>query len=284
MDRFGSLWGPYQHVRYPSEYEPHADEPGRDRWLEPLPNRTAHAWLLEHPGPPRPWLICVPGYRMGHPAVDFTGFQTRWLHLDLGLNLAIPVLPLHGPRRVGRRGGDGFLTGDFMDTIHAQTQAVWDARRLIRWLRKHRSERMGLYGVSLGGYTTALLAALESDLDCAIAGNPASDYVALFRAHVPGFLLEAAGRMGVGFDTIEHVMRVVSPLAMPARVPHDRRFIFAGLTDRLTPPDQARRLWEWWERPQMTWYEGTHVSFLFEPEIRRTVRDALAKSGLIAGA
>ena len=46
---------PYRHLRFESEYEPHPDAPGRDRWLGYEPNRTGHAWLLKHPGPPRPW-------------------------------------------------------------------------------------------------------------------------------------------------------------------------------------------------------------------------------------
>ncbi len=151
LENFRSLWGDYRHLRYESEYEPQPGEPGRERWLGYTANRTAHARLMVHPGRPRPWLVCVPGYRMGHAAVDFTGFPARWLHQDLGLNVAIPVIPLHGPRRVGRRGGDGFFTGDFVDTVHAQAQAVWDIRRLISWLHAQGAPAVALYGVSLGG-------------------------------------------------------------------------------------------------------------------------------------
>jgi hypothetical protein len=64
----------FQHLRFTSGYEPHADEPGRQRWLGYAANHTAHAWVLEHAGEERPWLVCVPGYRMGHPLIDFTGF------------------------------------------------------------------------------------------------------------------------------------------------------------------------------------------------------------------
>ena len=156
-----SLWGAYTHLKFDSGYQPHVGEPGRRRWLGYGPNRTAHAWLLEHEGEPRPWLVCVPGYRMGRPAVDFAGFRARWLHRELSLNVAIPVLPLHGPRRVGRRGGDGFLTGDFLDTVHAQAQAVHDVRRLVGWLRQRRgAPALGVYGVSLGASSPGLLAGL----------------------------------------------------------------------------------------------------------------------------
>jgi hypothetical protein len=280
---FDEIAGPglaYRHLRFASDYEPHAGEPGRERWIGYEANRTAHAWLMKHPGRMRPWLVCIPGYRMGRPIVDFTGFRARWLHRQLGLNVAIPVLPLHGPRRQGRRGGDGFLTGDFLDTVHAQAQAVWDVRRLVGWLRSHGAPAVGVYGVSLGGYTTALLASLEGRLDCVIAGIPAADFVRLMRAHVPELLIRAAARVGLSFESAGRLLRVVSPLAIPPRVPRERRYLFAGLADPLAPPDHARDLWRHWERPRAVWYQGGHVSFLWEPEVESLVREAVSACGL----
>jgi len=272
----------YRHLQFESGYAPHPGEPGRDRWLGYESNHTGHAWMLEHPGAPRPWLVCIPGYRMGHPLVDFTGFKARWLHQHLGLNVLIPVLPLHGPRRNGRRGGDGFLTGDFLDTVHAQTQAVWDVRRLMGWLRETREATgIGAYGVSLGGYTTALLAGLEDDLDCVIAGAPATDFVRLLRRHLPPFVHRAAEAIGFPFDTIEQALRVVSPLSLPARVSHERRFVYAGLADTLVTPDHAHDLWRHWDRPTISWYEGGHVSFLWEAKVRELVYEALRGCGLV---
>ncbi len=267
-------WLPHRQLSFESGYAPHPGEPGRERWLERRANRTAHAWILEHPGVPRPWLVCVPGYRMGSPLVDFTGFRARWLHRTLGLNLAIPVMPLHGPRRVGRRGGDGFFSGDFVDTVHAQAQAVWDVRRIVAWLQDGGAPAVGLYGVSLGGYTVALIAALEASLDCVIAGIPATNFARLMRDHVPAPLLAAADRIGFSFDRVERLLHVVSPVAMPPRVPRERRYMYAGLGDRLAGPAHARELFDHWEGPRAGWYQGGHVSFLWEREVERIVREA----------
>jgi hypothetical protein len=277
-----SIFGPYEHLSLESEWRPWPGEPGRERWLAYTPNRLAHAWLLRHPGARRPWLVCVPGYRMGHPAVDFTGFQARWLHHALRLNVAIPVLPFHGPRRVGRRGGDGFFAGDVLDTIHAQAQAVWDVRRLVGWLLSRGTSGVGLYGVSLGGLTAALVASVESRLDCVIAGIPAADFLRLVRSHAPDFVLRAAEHVGVRLGDLERLVSVVSPLAMRPRVPFERRFLYAGVADRLASPDHALALWRHWDRPRLHWYEGSHVSFLWEPEAKALIREALGKSGLLA--
>jgi dienelactone hydrolase len=99
----------------------------------------------------------------------------------------IPVLPLHGPRRIGRMSGDGFLSGNVLDTIHAEAQAVWDARRLIGWARAEGAPLVGVHGLSLGGYTTALLASLQEGLSCVIAGIPVADLARTFWRHGPRF-------------------------------------------------------------------------------------------------
>ncbi|RIK99548.1 MAG: alpha/beta hydrolase [Proteobacteria bacterium] len=264
----------FSHLSYASGWAPSPGEPGRARWLSYAPNQTAHAYLMRHSGPPRPWVVCVPGYRMGRPAVDFTGFRTSWLHKALGVNVAVFVMPFHGPRTSGRRGGDGYLSGDFLDTIHAQAQAVWDLRRLIGRLRDEGAPAIGVHGVSLGGYTTALLAALEPGIERAVLGIPAACFADLARAHVPPALLRAAEWLGFPIGTIEHVLRVVSPLAMPPRLAREHRYIYAGISDRLAPPHHAWDLWRHWERPRVAWYQGGHVSFLMEPAVRHLLREA----------
>lgn len=280
---FERAWGlDYQHLRFESGWSPHPGEPGAARYAGYEANETAHVRILSHPGEPRPWIVCTPGFRMGQARVDFAGFNVRWLHRELGLNVAIPVLPFHGPRQVGRRGGDGFLTGDVLDTIHAQAQAVWDVRRLIGWLRRAGAETIGLYGVSLGAYTSGLLASVEDDLDCVIAGVPACDWVTLVSGHTPKSLLRASERLGFPWLALRQILRVVSPLALHSRVPRERSFVFAGTSDRLAPPEQAALLWKHWGRPRIAWYVGSHVSYLVEPVVTRLVREALQTSGLVA--
>jgi len=281
IEAIHSAWLPHRHMRFDSGYAPHVGEPGRGRWLGYVANRTAHVRLLEHTGTQRPWLICIPGYRMGHHLVDFTGFRARWLHRTLGLNVAIPVMPLHGPRREGRRGGDGFFTGDFVDTIHAQAQAVWDVRRLARWLRANGAPLVGVYGVSLGGYTTALLASLERDLDCVIVGIPAIDFMRLLRAHLPSIVERVALRVGLSYREIELLLQVISPLALSLQVPRERCFIFAGLADQLASPDHARDLWHHWGEPRIAWYHGSHVSFLWEAEVKSLLEEAFRTTSLL---
>jgi len=272
----------FEHLEFQSGYQPREGEPGRDRWLGMRANRTAHAWVLRHREGIRPWLVCIPGFRMGNPTIDLPGLRAAHHHYDLGFNVLIPVLPLHGPRSMGRRSGDGFITADALNTIHAEAQAMWDIRRLLSWIRAEGEAGIGVFGVSLGGYNTALLASLEHDLSCAIAGIPASCFPSLLEEHAPRFLLRIGERLGLAWEDMRRIMRVVSPLAMHPKIPVERRYVFGGLADRLVPPEHVYGLWDHWERPRIAWYQGSHLSFHFEPEVRILMFEAFSQSGMLA--
>ena len=70
--------------------------------------------MLRHREGDRPWLICNNGYRTGIPQLDLRVF---WHYYEtLGLNVLIPVLPLHGPRRFGRSSVEGCFSGEVLDS------------------------------------------------------------------------------------------------------------------------------------------------------------------------
>lgn len=265
----------YEALSYESGYEPDAAEPGRDRWLAYAPNRTAHAVTLRHPGAPRPWLMCVHGYTMGHTRFGFWIFDAVRYHRR-GFNVILPVLPFHGPRRVGAFSGAGFLGGDVLDTIHAEAQAVWDLRRLLGWIRAQGSPPIAVHGVSLGGYNAALLAAIEPDLACAIAGIPPADLVRLVWRHASPPVMRAIENAGIVRDEVAELHRVVSPLALAPNGAPSTRAIYAGIGDRLVPVEHPRALWEHWGRPRIAWMQSGHDPRT--PEARRLVDETLRAS------
>lgn len=272
----------FEHLTFESSYEPWPGEPGRDRWLSYEGNRTAHAWLLRHSGGPRPWVVCVPGIRMGSPRADLALFHPQYLHHRLGLNLLFPVLPLHGPRRVGLVSGDRVLSGDVMDSLHAGSQAVWDLRRLIDRLRAHEgAPAVGVLGHSLGGYVAALLSCLEDAVDSVAVGNPAVDPSRLFWRNALSLATRYLKTAGVTEEKMGEVLRAISPLAMPSLVPRENRAIFAGVADRVVPAVEASSLWHHWEEPRIAWYSGTHRAFLGTPEGRALVTEALRASKVL---
>jgi hypothetical protein len=280
MGRGWALGMRYERMFYESEFSTRLGEPGGERWMGYGPNRRASATIVRHSGEPRPWVVCVHGFSMGFPFMDFVGLQTAKLHRGLGLNVALPVLPLHGPRKVTLVSGEPFMSFDMMNTLHGLTQAVWDIRRLISWIRDQGATSIGLYGISLGAYVVSLLAGIEEGLDAVVAGVPAMDFPALLHEYSPQHIRARSIEHRILGVATDDVFRVVSPISFQPKVAHDRRFLFAGYGDRLAFPDQARRLWEHWEKPRISWYSGNHMGFLWSPQVRAFLGESLAASGL----
>jgi pimeloyl-ACP methyl ester carboxylesterase len=270
----------YEHTTFTSGWEPHEGEGGRDRWLRHTANRTTHAWVARAPGPDSgSWVVCAHGFGMGTNALmDLQAFRVAQLHRR-GINVVVPVLPLHGPRASGRVRGEDFMTIDMVDSVHGIAQAAWDLRRVIRWLRATQGARhVGVIGYSLGGLVASVVGALEDDLACVIAGIPVVDLPQLFRRHMPARMARLAVDEGALGPAADDAHRVVSPLAMSCRVPFERRFVFAGLADRLSTFGQARRLWLHWGQPAFAPYPGGHMGFYWSADVKRFVDEALAAS------
>jgi hypothetical protein len=216
---------------------------------------------------------------MGAPLVSVAGLRANWLHRQLGLNIVMPVLPLHGPRGDTRTLEFTFPSEDVLDNIHGMAQALWDIRRLLGWLRADGAPT-GIHGISLGGYTAALSAAFDPALACVIAGVPASDLPTLFARHHP-WRAPGSPDPCVVSTSARRLHRVVSPLAVRPVVPFERRFIFAGLADRLAHPvEQVRELWLHWDRPRIRWYPGNHLAFVWSREVALFLREVLGDVGL----
>lgn len=266
-------------LRFESGYEPEAGEPGRERWLGYAGCRNAHAYVLRRSGAGRPWMICTNGYRMGHAAIDVRLFARFFV--QLGLNVVIPVLPLHGPRRRGLHSGSGFLGLDVIDTLHAEAQAIWDMRRLLSWIRLQEPRAVGAHGLSLGGYTTALFSSIVDDLVCSIPGIPLADIPRMLVRHAVPQDLAYAIHQGYSLERAREVLRPVSPLVLAPRVPKAGRMLFGAVADRLVTPDQVRDLWRHWDEPEIVWYQGGHVSFRGERGVQAGIDRTLRASGLI---
>lgn len=271
----------HERITFDSDYEPHPGEPGAQRWMSYTGNRRDYALMLRHRerGESRPWLVCVHGTEMGRAELDLTLFRAWHLHEDLGLNVILPVLPMHGPRARGLPKGAVFPGENVMDDVHGTAQSVWDVRRMIAWIRSEQPDaRIGLNSISLGGYIAALVASLDDDLTCAILGVPPSNLVELLGRH-SGLSKDDPRRKTL--ELAKPIGQMVSPLSMEPKVPPKGRFIYAGVADRIVHPrQQVIQLWQHWGRPDIGWYRGGHTGFFQARPVQRYVDAALMQSGL----
>ncbi len=268
-----------ERVEFPSECHLPPEVARRAPWLGAPQCATAHAVVLRHSGRPRPWVVCVHGAGQGRSS-DLVAFRARHLHRDLGLNVALPVLPLHGRRLVRGARVPGF---DFPANVAALLQGVHDIRRLLSWVIAQDAPHVAVYGVSLGAYTASAVAGVEPAVGTVVAGIPVSRLSQLLAYHLERFGGPRARVMGplMRSEPLEALGALVDPLALPVMPSPQRRFVFAGLGDAVTTPEQALDLWEHWGRPRIEWYPGGHVGHVWSKEVHRFVDEIL--SGLPEG-
>ena len=220
---------------WPSAYEPYASEL-RDAYHGWESNRRAHARLFTH-GRPRPTVVLIHGYLGGNHGFEERVWPVRWL-FDKGLDVVLFVLPLHGERRASGR--PKFPSSDPRITIEGFRQFVGDFRALHAYLRAREVPAVGAMGMSLGGYSAALLSTLVDDLAFTIPMIPLAS-IADFARDGDRFV-GTASQQRRQHELLEETLSVVSPLSRPCLVPRTGRLVLAARGDRVTPMTHAQRL------------------------------------------
>lgn len=221
---------------WPSHFEPYLPEL-RDKYLAHVANRTARARLYLGASP-RPAIVLIHGYLAGQWAIEERAWPIAWLAQRY--DLALALLPFHALRSArDRRGPPPFPGADPRFTNEGFRQAMFDLRALVAFLRGRGVPSVGVMGMSLGGYTTSLLATVERGLSFAVPIIPLASLADFARDQ---------GRLGQGEQArlqhaaLEEANRIVSPFARPSLVPPGRVLVVAAEADRITPPAHAERL------------------------------------------
>lgn len=280
--RYATLGLPWQQLRWASKWQPWPDEPGAQRWLAYAENRRASAWILRHhDSQPRHWAVLVHGTEQGRLLVDQMVFRARKLHEELGCNVVLPLLPLHGSRRTRDGAGTGFPTVDPLDNVHGLAQSAFDVRTLLRWIETQSPASVSVSGLSLGGYVAALVAGLEPALGAVVGMVPAVDFPEVFHRQSPKEM-RGQERFEAMAAASARVHEVVSPLRFIPATPPERLYVVAGLHDRLLDPRaQTARLVDHWGTSNVTWLARGHVTHMSSPELTAVLCDAISAAPLL---
>jgi pimeloyl-ACP methyl ester carboxylesterase len=246
-----------------------------NKWRE---NNTVHARLFRHRDRAAPTIVCVHGYRAGTFSFEERAFGAQWL-FNLGLDVALFTLPFHALRApASRRATPLFPTADVARTNEAFGQAMWDLRRLVQHVRGRGAPHVGVMGMSLGGYTTALLATVESSLDFAVPYIPVSDLTDVVVEHealrgtvVPRELVEAGKRS----------MALVRPLGRKPAIPGDRVLVVGAKGDRITRTSHAEALAQHFGS-ELTIFPGAHLLQFGRREAFAAIAKFLARRSVIS--
>jgi alpha-beta hydrolase superfamily lysophospholipase len=256
----------------------------RDDYLSYAPNRNAYARVFRH-AEPRPVLFCIHGYRGGHLFIEERAFAVRWLY-KIGLDVVLFDLPFHGRRARApgaRRGGPDAPVWPSVNvgrTNEGFAHAIYDLRALIAYLRARDPSRpIAVAGMSLGGYTTSLLATVEP-LAFAAPIIPVASFPDLLWAHGEGRPERArAERDGITVEMLREAMAVHTPLLRAPKTPPERVLVISADGDRIAPPDHAARLARHFGAEELR-LVGGHLLQLERGEMFRALARRLRAHGL----
>jgi pimeloyl-ACP methyl ester carboxylesterase len=262
-------------IRFNSGFEP-VNPAMRDSWRRLTRNNVVRAQHWRHDDGPHPTLCVIHGF-MGS-AYLFNGlfFSLPWFYRS-GYDVLLYTLPFHGRRaeKYSPFSGYGYFSHGLTGFAEAMAQAVHDFRSVIDYLQFTGVEKIALTGISLGGYTTALIAAVEDRLEAVIPNVPVVSVEAELDEWFPANKLFTLGRCigGITRDEFAAASAFHSPLNYTPVIPRDRRLIITGLGDRLAPPEQAEMLWHHWDHCDLHWFPGNHILHVSQPEyLRRMTR------------
>ncbi|MGF2952064.1 alpha/beta hydrolase family protein [Mycobacterium sp. THU-M116] len=253
--------GTVEDIAFPSSFT--AINPSmRARWNTLHTNNIVRAQHWRHHDGPRPTLCVIHGFMGSSYLANGRFFSLPWYH-RAGYDVLMYTLPFHGKRR-GRFSpfsGFGYFSSGLGGFAEAMAQAVHDFRSILGYLRHTGVDRIALTGISLGGYTCALVASVDDRLEAVIPNCPVVTPATMFETWFPANKLVGLGLRlsGIGSDELAAGLAYHCPLNYRPLVPRDRRLLITGLGDRMAPPEQAVMLWEHWDRCALHWFPGSHI-------------------------
>jgi dienelactone hydrolase len=238
-------------------------------------NNTVHAEYFRPKGPgKRPAVVVL--HILG---ADFALSRYYCARLaDRGVAALFVKLPYYGERRpIG--GNQRFLSTDIDRSTLSMRQGICDIRRAESWLASRPEvdpTKLGVTGISLGGITSALAAAVDPAIGRGaflLAGGGLDEI--LWEMDEPEARQYRKQWLAAG-RTRADLMALTTPydpLTYADRLVGKKLLMMAGNIDEVVPPSSSRALWEASGKPPIVWFDCGHYSsagFLL-PAIREAV-------------
>lgn len=263
-------------LRFDSPFQPLHPQL-RPAWRRYARNRTAWAQHWTHPQGPRKTLLFVHGFVADPYWLNARMFALSWLY-RAGYDILLATLPFHGARRAWSEpfSGYGYFAHGLASLNESMLNAIHDLRVWLDYLFERGAPDVGVSGLSLGGYLSALLACVDGRLSYCIPNSPVVTPVDMARDWLPmRWLVHATmRRTGIGVGQLRHALALHSPLSYPPKLAPERLLIIGGAGDRLTPPRLVRLLHRHWQGSAIHWFPGNHVVHLHQGQYLRLMRAA----------
>lgn len=174
-------------------------------------------------------------------------------------------MPYYGPRRdpmVNRR----MISADPQETFDGMRQAILDIRRATAWLGARGevdADRLGVFGISLGGITGALAITAEPRLTqaCLLLAGGDMARVAVESPELER-LRQRWSEQGGDREAFLKVLNSIDPVTHAQYARGKRILMLNALDDEVIPRACTDALWQAFGEPEIVWYPGGHYSVI----------------------
>ena len=246
-----------------------------------IENGLCHARWFRHKRQ-RPTMICLHGWGAGQFPVEEHAYQVRWFY-KLGLDVVLMTLPFHAQRALTGRRTPLFPSTDPVRTNEGFAQAVSDIRALMAGLTALGSKQLGITGMSLGGFTAALLATVESELAFVVPFVPFASIPGLLWGHGSGTpARKRAEHAGVTLKRFEAAFAATTPILREPTIDPTRMLILAGKRDLVTPMSESRKLHAHFVGSTFESFPGSHLMQWGRGRAFKTMARFLSELGVLS--
>jgi dienelactone hydrolase len=186
-------------------------------------------------------------------------------------------MPYYGPRR-DPQSDRRMISVDPRETVEGMSQAIKDIRRARAWLAGREeidAERIGVFGISLGGITAALAFTAEPRLDRACLMLAGGD-IAQVGWEAPELrpIREQWEQQGGTKEEFVRLWTSIDPVTYADRVAGRRVLMLNARYDEVIPRRCTDSLWQAFGEPEIHWFDAGHYTvarFMFDG-LERTTR------------
>lgn len=227
--------------------------------LEPLEPTVEIEWYEStHPGP-LPAIVLNPilggDYPLERSICRF--FANQGFHVAMPYRKTLKISPEHRIDRLER----------------LLRQGVIRIRQVVDWMETQEGvdpDRIGCFGVSMGGIATVMAAAVEPRFKVQVAALPGGSIPDILMGTNDKMLTKPFAKYLEANDLTQEELEAAlrnsiqtDPLLLAPYVPNENLYMFTAMFDRTIGTPNAQRLWHALERPRITYLPFGHYTAYF---------------------
>lgn len=174
-------------------------------------------------------------------------------------------LPYYGPRRPpnsSRR----MISEDPKETLEGMTQAIADIRTATAFLASHDfidADRLGIFGISLGGITGSLALAIDPQISsgCLMLAGGDLGTIAWESKELDKVRKKWLEKGGTQQEFLS-ILSDIDPVKYGQRVSGKKILMLNATEDEVIPKACTESLWQSFGKPEIVWYNGGHYSVI----------------------